>query len=405
MEIKRLSVSDFNKLIEIQLGTLGEFNVVGEITQINISQRGGVNIVVKDPNENAILHLSGYKPRISGIDLVKEGMKISTWGTPQMWSPAGKFSLSIHKIIPQGEGLLKAAYEKLKTKLYHEGLFEEERKRDIPDFITQVALITGRDSAAYSDFVKILKENCQNIQVDYYPVHVQGKYAESEIISTLKYCNKQSYDCVVLTRGGGSLEDLIAFNDELLAREVFSSKNPVIAGVGHEKDESIADFVADLRASTPSQAAYYIIEKNSQFIQNLNADMDEIHRILSQKIGILSSEISSSLKGVDLRIYAFLQSAREKRKMLLMHLENFTHLVSNTLEKTISYEKMFNSYNPHTILKKGFSITRDEHGKIISSARQIKIGDKFKVQLRKGILTGKASKIDLNSSNKYHERY
>jgi len=418
----RLSVAQFNGLIEQSLQAIGELIVEGEITQYNITAKGGVNIVLKDPKESAVLNLSGYAPNVEGVRMVKVGMKVAAWGVPSLWSMGGRFSLKIFKILPQGEGALKEAYEKLKLQLSAEGLFAEERKRPLPDFITRIALVTGRDSAAQSDFLKILHEHHTGIEVDYYPVQVQGKFAEAEIINTLKYADAQSYDCLVLVRGGGSLEDLITFNSEKLARVIFAMKTMVVVGIGHEKDESIADYVADIRASTPSQAAYYLAVNNENFIDKQEMKLDFISGSLKQNFDSWKYAISSRAQGISSVILVSIQrlhnriqtvsggladhlilSVREYQSRV-QDLQYLTARVPKIFQERQQYlqtmERLLGSYNPHNVLKRGFSIVRTKQGKVVNSIAHVSQGENLGITLSDGDLLTNILQIKPNHEHK-----
>ena len=380
----RFSVGQFNEFMNKNFELIGNVVVEGEITQYNITAKGGVNIVIKDDKESAILNISGYAPWIEGVKFVREGMKVAAYGKPSIWSQAGRFSLQIYKIIPLGEGALKEAYEKLKLQLEHEGLFDESRKRPLPEYISSIALLTGKDSAAQSDFLKILKENNAGINIDYFPVQVQGKYSESEIIKTLKSLNYDNYDCVVLVRGGGSLEDLITFNSENLARTIFSLPIPIIVGVGHEKDESIADFVADIRASTPSQAAYYIITNNENFINGIDLIIEQIGSFLLQRINNQISLSEQSLVLINQKLMQKIKEYKSFMDLASLKLGRLPNEIKFALEKISSTERLLNSFNPKNILKRGYSIVKDSKGSSIKSINSVNIDDTLAITVNDG---------------------
>jgi len=386
----RLSVDDFNNLINRHLQGLGEFIIEGEITNFNITTKGGVYITLKDKKTNAIVKVSGYRPRIQGINLIKEGMEVAVWGRPEIWSHGGSFSVSTYKILPIGEGALKQAYENLKNKLQLEGLFDESRKRPLPQFITKVALITAKNSAAYSDFTKILQENKAGVEVDFYPVQVQGRHSIKELKAALTTIYQRTdYDCIVVTRGGGSLEDLISFNDEDLARILFQSKTPTIVGVGHENDESIVDYVADFRASTPSQAAYYIADQNMLFTQNLTNKVNQI----SQKILITKSQYLINIANKGNFIERYLSNSISEIKLKAQSLVSSSNIISSYLsalgEKLVYAKQILYAHNPQNILNKGYAAILNEKGKSISSVKQVKINDKMNIKLADGRFNSK----------------
>lgn len=384
MEEARFTVSQFNNMVNTTLtSAIGEVVVEGEITQLNVTAKGGVNIVVKDSGEAAILNLSGYAPRIEGLKMINEGMKVAAFGVPNLWSAGGRFSLQIYKILPLGEGALREAYEKLKRDLEAQGLFAIERKRPLPDYVQKIALLTGKDSAAQSDFLKILKENNAGIEIDYFPVQVQGKYAEQEILDTLEFVNNSAYDCVALVRGGGSLEDLITFNSERIARMIFSMKVPVIVGVGHEKDESIADFVADVRASTPSQAAYYLVVNNENFIKAQEMKLDIIKDSLVDNLNSKRIVIESKAGNISQRLMLFIKTIENKVFKLDYLAKDFPNLIEKLKIKVENLEKLFQSYNPKNVLKKGYAYITDEKGSVLNEPEDFLVGQNINLNLAK----------------------
>ena len=397
MDDARFSVAQFNQAVNTTLtSAIGEVIVEGEITQLSVSTKGGVNIVIKDQNESAILNVSGYAPRVEGLKLIEQGMKVAAYGTPNLWSAGGRFSLQIYKIMPLGEGALKEAYEKLKRELEADGLFAVERKRPLPDYIQRIALLTGKDSAAQSDFLKILKENNAGIEIDFYPVQVQGKYAEQEILNTLININNIDYDCIVLVRGGGSLEDLITFNSEKIAKTIFAMRVPVVVGVGHEKDESIADFVADVRASTPSQAAYYLIANNENFIKSQDMKLEVIQKALKDKLISNRLNIENKASNISQRLLNFLQRIDSKISKLGYLYKGFPQYIEKISSQIDGFEKLFLSYNPKNVLNKGYAFITDESGKVVSDKDSLNVGQNININLAKASLLTNILKITKN---------
>lgn len=443
MQSDTITVSQFNTMIKTHLQGVGPVIVEGEIVQMNITQRGGVSIELKDPKGSALVRVSGYAPRIQGIHTVKEGDSVAVWGTPTIWEAKGLFSLEAFKLMPLGEGALREAYEQLKQKLQSEGLFDEDRKRQLPEFVRRIALVTADGSAAQSDFLKILRENEAGLEIDFYPVHVQGRYAESEIISALKLADTKDYDCIVLTRGGGSLEDLLAFNDEVLARTIFALSTPVIVGVGHERDESIADFVADSRASTPSQAAYYLASLNHTFIDKLERQTEALRRMLSETVqsynritaeamhtitlqtsGIIgrynsrlgraelimqrmaasvSSDIQTKIyravKQIDYRLQHEIGGLFQKTDRALRILDRVPVRVNKTVNKLDALERLLVSYNPKSVLDRGYALI-SSGGNYISSTTDLQPGAELSVTLKDGSVDTIISKINTDGRKK-----
>jgi len=379
-------------MIDLTLKGVGDVAVEGEITSLNVSSKGGVNIVIKDPKESAVLNISGYAPRVEGLNLIAEGMQVVAFGVPSLWSAGGRFSLTIYKIIPLGAGALREAYEKLKALLRAEGLFDESRKRPLPELVTRAALITGKDSAAQSDFLKIIKENKVGIELDLYNVQVQGKFAEQEILSALSYVDKLQYDCVFLVRGGGSLEDLITFNSEKVARQIFAMKTPVVVGVGHEKDESIADFVADIRASTPSQAAYYLFMHNLEYLDAQKLKCEQMASSLRLNNTKALQYISHRYKGMASILRLRSEQIFRKAMGLASNLREYKSRIAMVSQKLQALIRILNSLDPHNVLKRGYAIVRSK-GKIIKDVSQLSVDAEIDIKVNKGSIISKILKL------------
>ncbi|MBD3362971.1 exodeoxyribonuclease VII large subunit [Candidatus Dojkabacteria bacterium] len=364
-----LSVTQFNTVIKSFIQELGIFRVKGEITELTITSRKGVYMTLSDGKSN--LNISGYAPKIKGLDMVEKDMNVIVEGVSDIYVPYGKFSLSIHSIEPEGAGALAIAYEKLKAKLKKNGLFDEENKISLPQFITKIALLTAKKSAAYSDFVKILQEKKAGIEVDFYPVTVQGQKSEKSILDAMEKLSMKQYDTIVLTRGGGSLEDLKSFNSEKIAKTIFSSKIPYIVGVGHEKDESICDFVADVRASTPSQCAYYLVNQNKKFNDKLDEKFVFIAEyLLNKKVNLFNELIK-----VEVNIENVLNAK-----------------ITQVREKVLSFERILNSFDVATVLQRGFAIVKKK-GDIVTTVNKLKKSDNIQISLQDGDLEAEVSKI------------
>lgn len=405
----RVSVDQFNELINLQLQSIGEVIVEGEITEMNISKRGGVNLVLKDKNKQAVLNVSGYAPRIQGINMIEIGMEVAIWGVPKLYSPYGKFSVSIYKILPIGAGALAKALELLKEQLEKEGLFDPTRKRPLPELITNIALITAKNSAAESDFLKILKENNTGLNIDFYAVSVQGKHSVGEILSAIQNAQNKNYDCIVMIRGGGSLEDLSSFNDEKISKAIFASKIPTLVAVGHERDESIAELVSDVRASTPSQAAYYIVVNNTNFIKSIELQADQIYLQIQEIINLNKNRISGinifekvllilnkykyqvSSYDVDFesKLFIIISNFQNTLEKSTHELSNFSYRITQLLNDVIHMQSTIENLNPEKIVQKGYAIIKNSKGNIITSVKDTKTNDLLTLKVRDGDLNTK----------------
>lgn len=406
MDSQTLTVAEYNRLLNTVLANVGEFAIEGELTSMKMSRNGALFAELKDLKENALLQLSNYGPRVEGLNSIAEGMQVRVYGYSEIYSPYGKLSFKPRKIEPVGEGALRIAFEKLKASLETEGLFSIERKRPLPTLITRIALLTGKDSAAFADFTKILAEHNHGIEIDYYPVLVQGESSEREIERALAYVQKTQAEVVVLVRGGGSLEDLKSFNSERVARAIFNSRLPVVVGVGHEVDTSIADLVADLRASTPSQAAYYlasinnsVLEKLSQTLLDLEArvvgtypDPHYLEQILQQVqlrlLQSLPSEqlVENMLAGVEYQLSCILPNQAQVNQAFqslglgLNILQRQCQLDRFSAEK---YLELLTAYNPEKTLERGYALVSKD-GKYLANRDQLAVGDKVSLRFSNG---------------------
>ena len=366
LEDKILKVSQFNELFD-KLVSFQRVIVEGEISQISVSQDKWLFLTVKD--ENSQIEIFAVACNINTLSLLKEGMLVHVYGTPHIHQKSGRFRITADQIIPVGAGELKIAFELLKQKLEKEGLFAKDRKRIIPQYPEKIALLTAENSQAYHDFIKILKARTGGIQIYFFPIAVQGADSINSIVQTFQLINaKYSYlDFAVLTRGGGSLEDLQAFNSEGVAKAIFSSKIPVVSAIGHEKDVTLSDLVADLRASTPSNAGELVSKNKNELMVDLQFQKTHLGNLVEENVR--ETEKCSQ------EAFAIIESGSNKVfRLYELELINLERLL-----KSLSYENT---------LKRGFSITFKKD-KIIKDIKNIEKGDMIKSQLYKGIIWSK----------------
>jgi exodeoxyribonuclease VII large subunit len=252
--------------------------VEGEISNLRVHASGHVYFTLKD--ETAQLRAVLFRSRIRRMRFEPaDGLHVLAFGTLEIYAARGEYQLVCELLEPKGLGALQLAFEQLKARLAAEGLFDAARKRVLPSFPRRIALVTSPTGAAVRDFLRVVTRRFAGVHVTIYPVRVQGETAASEIVQALRDLNRRGgFDVLVLARGGGSLEDLWAFNDEAVARAIAASKMPVISAVGHETDVTIADFVADLRAPTPSAAAELVVREKAQLVLHLEGLADRLHR-------------------------------------------------------------------------------------------------------------------------------
>ena len=415
---KIFKVSEFNEFVNSYLVQVGEVIVEGEISQISVSQNQWLFITIKDKESS--VEVFGTVRKISGYDLLEQGMLVHVYGTPGLYKRSGRFSIRAEQIVPAGEGALRLAFEKLKLKLEKEGLFDLQRKRPLPTFPERIGLITAKNSRAYSDFVKCLKERMGGLKIYFYPVNVQGENSVGSILNAFNYFNSnaENFDVLVLARGGGSLEELQSFNDERVARAIFSSKVPIICGVGHEEDVSIADLVSDMRASTPSNAAELIVKDRGEIIKEINFSIriiedhlrefirDRNHAIF-KNVNMLRNAISreiSSLHGIISKfntsfalftreVVSFSQQVYTAKKQLAKNVDLWIMQQKTSLS---SLTRLMENLNPYRVLERGFSITLAKNGSVLKSIANVKKGEPIITTLFSGKINSQVLDVKSN---------
>ncbi|MBR2998455.1 exodeoxyribonuclease VII large subunit, partial [Candidatus Saccharibacteria bacterium] len=254
--------------------------IVGEVASFKVNQGKWVFFDLKDEESSVGCFMSVWSLRMP----LEDGMKVVVRGVPKV-TKWGKFSFTVTAVQPVGEGSLKKAYEILKKKLTGEGLFAPEKKRQLPRDLTRLGVISSTQAAGYADFIKIMNARWGGVKIEVAHTQVQGMDAPDQIIRALKYFNeKAEVQVVAILRGGGSADDLACFNDEALVRAVAASRIPVITGIGHEVDESLCDLAADVRASTPSNAAELLVPDRREAIASTNNLVSRLGRMLIGKI-------------------------------------------------------------------------------------------------------------------------
>ncbi|MEP6710657.1 MAG: exodeoxyribonuclease VII large subunit [Candidatus Saccharibacteria bacterium] len=344
------SVSDFvaitNQTLEYAYPSV---ELEGEVASFKVNQDKYVFFDIKDDKASVGCFMTVWQLRMP----IEDGMKVIISATPKL-TQWGKFSLTIKAIRPSGEGSLKKSFELLKAKLDKEGLFAIERKRPLPSAPKHIAVISSTQAAGYGDFIKILDDRWGGVKVDVAHVQVQGMAAPDQIIRALKYFNAQEVlpEVIVIIRGGGSADDLSAFNDELLVREIASSRVPTLVGVGHEVDESLADLAADVRASTPSSAAQIIVPDKREILRSVNFQVQSLLPRVEQAIGSQSEAIYQQLESVFFMIEDQLASQSDRLTQM---------------------RQVLSQVNPQRVLERGYALLRGKRA--VGELLEIETGD------------------------------
>jgi len=334
-----------------------QIKVVGEVANFKVSGGKWVFFDLKDDQMSLKCFMTAWTLRT----VLEDGMKVEVLAKPRL----GKygFSLNIDAVKPVGEGDIKKAFELLRAKLDQEGLFALSRKRPLPELPERIGVISSREAAGYEDFLKILSQRFGGVDIIVADTAVQGDTAADQIIKALKYFNENESppEVVAILRGGGSRDDLVAFDDELLVRAIASSRVPVITGVGHEIDVTLADLVADVRASTPSNAAEILLPDKREIISGMVAELGHSLTRLSNRWENQIAYMDDSVKNMARMVADLYRQAEEK----------YGYLVT-TLEQV----------NPNQVLRRGYAIVRSGQGKILRNLP--KTGENVEVEIAKG---------------------
>lgn len=364
------SVSDFVAVCNQTLEFAYPFITIrGEISNCKVSKNRWVYFDLKD--ENSSVRFFGSVFSLSTA--IEDGMIVEVQGAPRLHSQFG-FSITFQTIKPVGEGSIKRAFDLLRDKLSKEGIFDPDRKRPIPYPPKSIGLVSSSESAAYRDFVKIVSERWPNLEIEIYDVQVQGEAAVEQIVGALDYFNSHSqHDALVVTRGGGSADDLAAFSTEKVTRAVASSRIPTVVAIGHEIDISLAEMAADLRASTPSNAAELIVPDKKQSLMQLKQTSSHIKSLLISKLSDQKNDMVRFKQQASQALY----------DKMAYEYEKLTYLKSIVV-----------SLHPESVLKRGYAVVRSE-GKLVKSAARLTVGQEIDVNIIDGRLKALIKNIEL----------
>jgi exodeoxyribonuclease VII large subunit len=425
-----LSVEDLNRQIRQMIeGQLSLVWVKGEISNFKPHSSGHFYFSLKDPKSqiNAVM-FRGYNSRLKFKP--KDGMEVIVRGRVTVYEPRGNYQITCELMEPVGAGALQKAFEQLKEKLKNEGLFEASRKRSLPSFPKHVAIVTSPTGAAIQDILNILSRRNKTVKITLVPTIVQGESAAPSIVEALDKAYRLSdVDAIIVGRGGGSVEDLWCFNDEAVARKIASSPVPIISAVGHEIDFTISDFVADLRAPTPSAAAELVV-KNSEDLINKLSSLERMLKFTIQKfitneknkIQYFSKRLIDPKRKLQdllqrrdelsIRLQQSLQNQLNKKSLLLKALmdslitpdqiiqqkkskvdlnnlkikNKIIFLLDQLKYKNQKNMALLDSLSPLRVVERGYSVTM-KNAELIKSSSQVEIGDLIQIKLMQGNLT------------------
>ncbi len=351
--------------------------VEGEVSSFKVNQGKWVFFDLKDEDATLPCFMPVYQLKVP----LEDGMKVRVSGVPKV-TKWGKFSLTVRSVTLAGEGELKRAFELLKAKLGAEGLFADERKRPLPQFPQTIGLVTSGQSAAYADFMKIIGGRWGGLTIQLADVQVQGVAAPDQIIGAINYFNTMAAppDVLVVIRGGGSLEDLQAFNTEAVARAIAASRVPTLVGVGHEVDVGLADFASDRRAATPTDAARIVVPDRDQMMGEVAQRQRQLASSMRHQLASYQQAIIHQMTVLE-RFVRLPRQRLETLEVRLLVTQRQTLITQR--QKLLALTRLLGSFDPAATLKRGYAIARHE-GSVVTAANQVSAGSALMIQLAAG---------------------
>ena len=392
-----ITVSELNKYIKNKVDEdeyLNNVYVKGEISNFKHHYTGHMYFTLKD--EKSLIKCVMFKSSTSTLKFVpKDGMKVLIFGTVAVYEAGGVYQIYCKAMQEDGVGDLYQKYEELKNKLEKEGLFKKEHKKKIPVMPKTIGVLTSQTGAVIRDIINVSTRRNPNVNIKLYPIPVQGAGAAEKIVDALKIMNENKLsDVIILARGGGSLEDLWPFNEEIVARAIYESKIPIISAVGHETDFTIADFVADLRAPTPSAAAELAQVDVYEIQKKLLAYQERFKQALRKRLELMRMRYEKAMSS---RVFTDpMKQINEKYILVDMKTKEIENNILNKLKesknKATNIITKLDTLSPLKTLARGYSIT-EYNGEILKSVKQVKEDEKIEIRLKDGNITAKALKI------------
>ena len=391
-DLNALTVSELNNMVKSILDNaslLQRVLVCGELSNVNLHSSGHIYFTLKDADSQ--IKCIMFRSSAQSLRFIpKEGMRVILSGTVSVYAKGGTYQIYASNMQPDGVGALYLAYNELKDKLEKEGLFASEHKKTIPAYPERVGVITSPTGAAVRDIIHVCGRRFPFARLFLYPSLVQGEGAEENLLCALEYFEKSRLvDVIIIGRGGGSIEDLWAFNSEKLARKIFELDIPVISAVGHETDFTICDFVADMRAPTPSAAA----EIATPDMNSVLFYIDELSEKMKRKVSSLIESLSNKLESLTCR--PVMQSAdgwllahnvrlEKAQSSLELFIKNTLQICENQFALNVA---KLDTLSPLSVLRRGYSIVQNASGVPVTSVQNVSPGDEFSVRLSDGEMT------------------
>ena len=396
MNDKYLTVTTVTKYIKYKIDTDDNLKCIfikGEISNCKYHSTGHIYFSIKD--ENSILNAIMFSTNAKKLTFTpNDGMKVLITGRISVYEAAGRYQIYVEEMIEDGVGNLYAEFEKLKKKLETKGLFDSNHKKDIPKMPSKVGVITASTGAAIRDIVSTIKRRFPICEIYLFPSLVQGENASKDLVNKLLQADNYGVDVIIIGRGGGSIEDLWAFNDEELANTIYNAKTPIISAVGHEVDFTICDFVSDLRAPTPTGAAELAVPNMSDIMINLEHLKIRLNESLNKKIDYNKLLLNNLKNSFVLKNPMLLYE--NKKQNIDLYFEKLNNMMNYRLERTnTKFSNLINKLellNPLSVLSKGYSVTYKDD-KVIKDASKLKKNDSVTIRLYNGLFEAKVEEI------------
>ncbi|MCI6459551.1 MAG: exodeoxyribonuclease VII large subunit [Clostridium sp.] len=397
MKLRALDISEVNSYIKRILTNdpiLYNLRVKGEISNFKVHSSGNVYLSLKDEKSklNCIIFKSNYDKSLN----LDNGVKIIASGYISVYERDGAYQLYINEIEIEGIGNLYIEFNKLKEKLKKEGLFDTKYKKEIPKMPRSIGVITSPTGAVIRDIINVTKRRFPKVDIKLYPVNVQGDKSASDICEGIEFFNRmENVDTIIVGRGGGSLEELWSFNEEIVAREIFKSKIPIISAVGHETDFTICDFVSDMRAPTPSAAAEIATPDLSEIYYKLNTIKNRMNRSLNNQVILDNEKLNNTFDKINNYMKNYI--VRDK----VIQLDQIYDKIKLRLEQKLETSKeklskkaaLLHNLSPLATISRGYSIV-EKNGQVINSIEEVNITDDINITLKDGSLECNVNKIN-----------
>ncbi len=397
MKLRALDISEVNSYIKRILTNdpiLYNLRVKGEISNFKVHSSGNVYLSLKDEKSklNCIIFKSNYDKSLN----LDNGVKIIASGYISVYERDGAYQLYINEVEIEGIGNLYIEFNKLKEKLKKEGLFDTKYKKEIPKMPRSIGVITSPTGAVIRDIINVTKRRFPKVDIKLYPVNVQGDKSASDICEGIEFFNRmENVDTIIVGRGGGSLEELWSFNEEIVAREIFKSKIPIISAVGHETDFTICDFVSDMRAPTPSAAAEIATPDLSEIYYKLNTIRNRMNRSLNNQVILDNEKLNNTFDKINNYMKNYI--VRDK----VIQLDQIYDKINLRLEQKLETSKeklskkaaLLHNLSPLATISRGYSIV-EKNGQVINSIEEVNITDDINITLKDGSLECNVNKIN-----------